>query len=90
MTALLPAASATASTEEYGFDQAGNPTSRKDFNGQIQTWTPDGLNRVTGELDSGTGGLTISASSQYDPNGNTVGRQVVGVLSTAPPTSTAI
>ena len=89
VTALLPAASATASTEEYGFDKAGNPTSRKDFNGQIQTWTPDGLNRVTGELDSGTGGLTISASSQYDPNGNTVGRQVVDVLSTATPTSTA-
>jgi|GEM_PF-4003273 len=36
-----------------------------------------------------TGGLTISASSQYDPNGNTVGRQVVDVLSTATPTSTA-
>jgi len=75
---LTKAGAAThARYESYAYDAAGNVAQSTDADNLTTTNQYDGDNRVVRSVDTATdssGTTTITTSSGYDPNGNTVSR----------------
>jgi len=75
------------SYEAYGYDAAGNQTVAVDADNRVTTSQYDGDNRATQSVAASaapTGTTTITTTSQYDPDGNTLRQTTQTVDSTTP------
>ncbi len=75
------------SYEAYGYDAAGNQTTVIDADNRTETTQYDGDNRVVQDVAASTaptGTTTITTTTRYDPNGNTLAQTAQTADSTRP------
>ena len=69
---LDPTPGVTGPQESYGYDATGNMTRTVDMDGRVSTATYDGDSRLLSSVSITGTTTTVSTTSGYDPNGNTI------------------